>query len=133
MIGAQVVLDLDETLVCAYHRNKVPADLLHSRAKSFEVAYNLGDGRMGNVVVFPRPGVQAFLESIAAFAELVVFTAGHAGALVIFRWVSIATVANAVSQTVWLFYRSEGFPRSSHGVNYSDPSPCLCRVCGAGH
>ncbi|CAL8471926.1 g11468 [Coccomyxa elongata] len=74
-----VVLDLDETLVCAYHRNKVPADLLHSTAKSFEVAYNLGDGRMGNVVVFPRPGVQAFLGSVAAFAELIVFTAGHAG------------------------------------------------------
>ena len=86
MIGAQVVLDLDETLVCAYHCNKVPANLLHSTAKSFEVTYNLGDGRMGNAVVFPRPGVQAFLESLAAFAELIVFTAGHAGALITSCW-----------------------------------------------
>ena len=78
--GAQVVLDLDETLVCAYSRSKVPADLLYSNATSFEVSYVLGNGRMSDVVVFPRPGVQAFLESLATFAELIVFTAGHAGA-----------------------------------------------------
>lgn len=75
----QVVLDLDETLVCAYPRNKVPPQLLYSSAKSMEVSYNLGNGRIGNVVVFPRPGVGAFLESLSTFAELIVFTAGHAG------------------------------------------------------
>jgi hypothetical protein len=75
----QVVLDLDETLVCTYNHKDVPQHLLRSSARSFAVTYDLGNGRQGDVTVFPRPGLKTFLNSLSSFAELIVFTAGHQG------------------------------------------------------
>lgn len=73
------MLDLDETLVCAYHRKEVPEHLIDCSANSFALTYNLGNGRLGDVVVFPRPGVRTFLQVLSGFCELIVFTAGHPG------------------------------------------------------
>ncbi|GFP87791.1 probable phosphatase psr2 [Phtheirospermum japonicum] len=84
-----VVLDLDETLVCAYETSSLPA-LLRSQAteagikwfelecisseKEFE-----GKPKINYVTVFERPGLKEFLKQLSEFADLVLFTAGLEG------------------------------------------------------
>lgn len=80
-----VVLDLDETLVCAYDSQGLPP-LLHSHAVRLGVqwfqlqcaAFDEKDGRlkMNNVIVYERPGLQEFLARASSFAEVIIFTAG---------------------------------------------------------
>ncbi|KAH0873898.1 hypothetical protein HID58_071260 [Brassica napus] len=62
-----VVLDLDETLVCAYETSSLPAALLNGKPK------------INYVTVFERPGLHDFLEQLSHFADLVLFTAGLEG------------------------------------------------------
>ncbi|XP_054790945.1 uncharacterized protein LOC129296366 [Prosopis cineraria] len=84
-----VVLDLDETLVCAYETSSLPATL-HSQA--IEAGLNWfelecissdkeGDGKpnVNYVTVFERPGLKEFLRQLSVFADLVLFTAGLEG------------------------------------------------------
>ncbi|KAH7372816.1 hypothetical protein KP509_17G022800 [Ceratopteris richardii] len=84
-----VVLDLDETLVCAYESTGLPP-LLHSQAlrsglKWFELQCvaiekdNDGKSRVNHVTVYERPGLQEFLRRVSEFAEVVLFTAGLEG------------------------------------------------------
>ena len=81
----QVVLDLDETLVCAFREAAVPKRLQSPQAMAathaFKMHCDLGNGQAGNVVVFQRPGLQEFLLKASQFADLVVFTAGLASKL----------------------------------------------------
>lgn len=84
-----LVLDLDETLVCAYESTGLPP-LLHSQAvraglKWFQLQCvaiekdNEGNARVNHVTVYERPGLQEFLIKASEFAELVLFTAGLEG------------------------------------------------------
>lgn len=84
-----VVLDLDETLVCAYESTGLPA-VLHSQALRAGVKWfqlqcvaiekdNEGKSRVNHVTVYERPGLQEFLKRTSEFAELVLFTAGLEG------------------------------------------------------
>ncbi|KAK4273712.1 hypothetical protein QN277_017051 [Acacia crassicarpa] len=84
-----VVLDLDETLVCAYDTSSLPAAL---RTQAIEAGLNWfelecissekeGDGKpkVNYVTVFERPGLKEFLKQLSEFADLVLFTAGLEG------------------------------------------------------
>ncbi|KAI9073509.1 hypothetical protein K1719_044548 [Acacia pycnantha] len=84
-----VVLDLDETLVCAYETSSLPAAV---RAQAIEAGLNLfelecvtpdkdGEGKpkINYVTVFERPGLKEFLKQLSEFADLVLFTAGLEG------------------------------------------------------
>lgn len=83
-----VVLDLDETLVCAYETSSLPAAL---RTQAIEGGLNWfdlecvsidkeGEGKKINyVTVFERPGLKEFLKQLSEFADLVLFTAGLEG------------------------------------------------------
>ncbi|KAB1671555.1 hypothetical protein [Gossypium barbadense] len=84
-----VVLDLDETLVCAYETSSLPP-ALRSQAtdaglKWFELECVSSDkefegkSKISYVTVFERPGLQEFLNQLSEFAELVLFTAGLEG------------------------------------------------------
>ncbi|KAL3653478.1 hypothetical protein CASFOL_003159 [Castilleja foliolosa] len=84
-----VVLDLDETLVCAYETSSLPA-LLRSQAteagiKWFELECISSDKefegkpKINYVTVFERPGLKEFLKQLSEFADLVLFTAGLEG------------------------------------------------------
>ncbi|PNX58306.1 ctd small phosphatase-like protein 2-like, partial [Trifolium pratense] len=81
-----VVLDLDETLVCAYETSSLPAAL---RSQAIEAGLNWfdlecvssdkeGEGKpkINYVTVFERPGLKEFLLKLSKFADLVLFTAG---------------------------------------------------------
>ncbi|PWA34366.1 hypothetical protein CTI12_AA619800 [Artemisia annua] len=85
----KVVLDLDETLVCAYETSSLPAIVRHqaidaglkwfeleciSSEKDFD-----GKPKINYVTVFERPGLDEFLTQLSAFADLVLFTAGLEG------------------------------------------------------
>ncbi|XP_073283203.1 uncharacterized protein [Primulina huaijiensis] len=84
-----VVLDLDETLVCAYETSSLPA-MLRSQAteaglKWFELdcissdkEYE-GKPKINHVTVFERPGLKEFLNQLSEFSTLVLFTAGLEG------------------------------------------------------
>ncbi|XP_073016411.1 uncharacterized protein [Primulina eburnea] len=85
----KVVLDLDETLVCAYETSSLPA-VLRSQAteaglKWFELECISSDKefdgkpKINHVTVFERPGLKEFLDQLSEFAELVLFTAGLEG------------------------------------------------------
>ncbi|KAL6336516.1 hypothetical protein AAG906_022457 [Vitis piasezkii] len=84
-----VVLDLDETLVCAYETSSLPAHLrtqaIEAGLKWFELECVSSDKEcegkpnISYVTVFERPGLQEFLEQISEFAELVLFTAALEG------------------------------------------------------
>lgn len=84
-----VVLDLDETLVCAYETSSLPAAL---RSQAIEAGLNWfelecvssdkeGEGKpkINYVTVFERPGLKEFLKQLSEFADLVLFTAGLEG------------------------------------------------------
>ncbi|KAF3493405.1 hypothetical protein DY000_02056338 [Brassica cretica] len=86
----KVVLDLDETLVCAYETSSLPAAL---RNQAIEAGLNWfeleclssdkkesdGKSKINYVTVFERPGLHEFLEQLSQFADLVLFTAGLEG------------------------------------------------------
>ncbi|KAI4306833.1 hypothetical protein L6164_030078 [Bauhinia variegata] len=84
-----VVLDLDETLVCAYETSCLPASL---RTQATEAGLNWfelecissdkeaeGKPKINYVTVFERPGLKEFLRQLSEFADLVLFTAGLEG------------------------------------------------------
>lgn len=81
-----VVLDLDETLVCAYETSSLPT-ILHNQAieaglKWFDLECISSDKeiegkpKINYVTVFERPGLQEFLSQLSKFADIVLFTAG---------------------------------------------------------
>ncbi|KAF8102007.1 hypothetical protein N665_0201s0299 [Sinapis alba] len=85
----KVVLDLDETLVCAYETSSLPAAL---RNQAIDAGLNWfeleclssdkgsdGKPKINYVTVFERPGLHEFLEQLSQFADLVLFTAGLEG------------------------------------------------------
>ncbi|XP_024020606.1 carboxy-terminal domain RNA polymerase II polypeptide A small phosphatase 1 [Morus notabilis] len=84
-----VVLDLDETLVCAYETSSLPAivkiQATEAGLKWFELECVSSDKecdgkpKISYVTVFERPGLQEFLKQIGEFAVLVLFTAGLEG------------------------------------------------------
>ncbi|CAI9772227.1 unnamed protein product [Fraxinus pennsylvanica] len=85
----KVVLDLDETLVCAYETLSLPA-IIRSQAteaglKWFELECISSDKdvegkpKINYVTVFERPGLKEFLKHLSEFADLVLFTAGLEG------------------------------------------------------
>ncbi|XP_057979682.1 uncharacterized protein LOC131165695 [Malania oleifera] len=84
-----VVLDLDETLVCAYESSSLPAVLrnqaIEAGLKWFELECLSSDKecegkqKVNYVTVFERPGLQEFLKQTSEFADLVLFTAGLEG------------------------------------------------------
>ncbi|KAK9159080.1 hypothetical protein Scep_005654 [Stephania cephalantha] len=84
-----VVLDLDETLVCAYETCSLPPivrfQATEAGLKWFELEcmssekdYD-GKPKVNHVTVFERPGLREFLNKISEFADLVLFTAGLEG------------------------------------------------------
>ncbi|KAI8030549.1 CTD small phosphatase-like protein 2 [Camellia lanceoleosa] len=84
-----VVLDLDETLVCAYETFSLPAivrnQAIEAGLKWFELECISSDKecegkpKINYVTVFERPGLQEFLKQLSEFADLVLFTAGLEG------------------------------------------------------
>lgn len=85
----QVVLDLDETLVCAYESSSLPSlvrdQAIEAGLKCFELECISvekdaeGKQKVNHVTVFERPGLREFLQQISKFANLVLFTAGLEG------------------------------------------------------
>ncbi|KAI3817813.1 hypothetical protein L1987_11611 [Smallanthus sonchifolius] len=84
-----VVLDLDETLVCAYETSSLPAIV---RNQAIDAGLNWfelecistdkeceGKPKVNYVTVFERPGLHDFLTQLSEFADLVLFTAGLEG------------------------------------------------------
>ncbi|KAM0948135.1 putative protein-serine/threonine phosphatase [Dioscorea sansibarensis] len=84
-----VVLDLDETLVCAYETSSlhplIRSQAISSGLKCFEMECVSGEKdvegkqKVNHVTVFERPGLQEFLQQTSEFADLVLFTAGLEG------------------------------------------------------
>ncbi|KAG1339100.1 CTD small phosphatase-like protein 2 [Cocos nucifera] len=84
-----VVLDLDETLVCAYESSSLPPlvrdQAIEAGLKCFELECVSvekdaeGKQKVNHVTVFERPGLREFLQQISKFANLVLFTAGLEG------------------------------------------------------
>ncbi|KAJ3669137.1 hypothetical protein LUZ60_011087 [Juncus effusus] len=84
-----VVLDLDETLVCAYETSSLPAlvrsQAIQSGIKCFELECIStdkeaeGKQKVNHVTVFERPGLHEFLKQTSEFADLILFTAGLEG------------------------------------------------------
>lgn len=84
-----VVLDLDETLVCAYESSSLPP-ALHNLATEaglswFELECMSSDKeiegkpKINHVTVYERPGLHEFLKQLSEFADLILFTAGLEG------------------------------------------------------
>ncbi|PKI34508.1 hypothetical protein CRG98_045045 [Punica granatum] len=81
-----VVLDLDETLVCAYDSTSLPeivrAQAIEAGLKWFELECVSSDKecdgkpKINYVTVYERPGLQEFLKGLGEFANLILFTAG---------------------------------------------------------
>ncbi|KAF8038512.1 hypothetical protein BT93_B1151 [Corymbia citriodora subsp. variegata] len=81
-----IVLDLDETLVCAYETSSLPeiirAQAIEAGLKWFELECVSSDKecdgkpKVNYVTVFERPGLHEFLKRIGEFANLILFTAG---------------------------------------------------------
>ncbi len=69
-----MVLDLDETLVCAFPHGEEPPVL---RGRS---TFSVSAGGAGRLAVFQRPGLNEFLLRLSGFADVVVFTASAKGA-----------------------------------------------------
>ncbi|KAG2730506.1 hypothetical protein I3843_01G290200 [Carya illinoinensis] len=84
-----VVLDLDETLVCAYETSSLPAVVRNQATEAGLKWFELecissdkeseGKPKVNYVTVFERPGLQEFLKDLGEFADLVLFTAGLEG------------------------------------------------------
>ncbi|XP_020574440.1 carboxy-terminal domain RNA polymerase II polypeptide A small phosphatase 1-like [Phalaenopsis equestris] len=84
-----VVLDLDETLVCAYESSSLPSFVRNQAIEAGLRCFELecmsgekgfeGEPKVNHVTVFERPGLQEFLQQISEFADLVLFTAGLEG------------------------------------------------------
>uniref|UniRef100_A0A7N0TPJ8 FCP1 homology domain-containing protein n=1 Tax=Kalanchoe fedtschenkoi TaxID=63787 RepID=A0A7N0TPJ8_KALFE len=84
-----VVLDLDETLVCAYETSSLPAVLRNQATEAGLTWFELeclssdkeseGKPNISYVTVFERPGLHEFLKQLSQFAHLVLFTAGLEG------------------------------------------------------
>lgn len=84
-----VVLDLDETLVCAYESASLPAIVRTQATEGGLTWFELecissdkecdGKPKVNYVTVFERPGLQEFLKQVHGFADLVLFTAGLEG------------------------------------------------------
>ncbi|KAK9061056.1 hypothetical protein SSX86_018236 [Deinandra increscens subsp. villosa] len=84
-----VVLDLDETLVCAYETSSLPDSVRRQATEAGLTWFELecvssdkeGDGKpkVSYVTVFERPGLHEFLNQLSKFADLVLFTAGLEG------------------------------------------------------
>ncbi|XP_059317930.1 uncharacterized protein LOC132068377 [Lycium ferocissimum] len=84
-----VVLDLDETLICAYETSSLPSIICTQATEaglkwfelecvSSEKEYD-GKPKINYVTVFERPGLHEFLKQLSEFANLVLFTAGLEG------------------------------------------------------
>ncbi|KAK3226133.1 hypothetical protein Dsin_005995 [Dipteronia sinensis] len=83
-----VVLDLDETLICAYETSSLPASI---RTQAIDAGLNWfeleclssedseGNRKVNYVTVFERPGLLEFLRQLHEFADIVLFTAGLEG------------------------------------------------------
>ncbi|KAH8496884.1 hypothetical protein H0E87_019571 [Populus deltoides] len=94
----KVVLDLDETLVCAYETSSLPAALRNQATEAGLKWFDLdcvssdkeceGKPKINYVTVFERPGLDEFLKQLSEFAELVLFTAGLEGLIItsLFIW-----------------------------------------------
>ncbi|CAO2817060.1 unnamed protein product [Amaranthus hypochondriacus] len=84
-----VVLDLDETLVCAYETSSLPPTLCTQATEAGLKWFELecvssdkeceGKPKISYVTVFERPGLHEFLEQLSEFADLILFTAGLEG------------------------------------------------------
>ncbi|XP_058110231.1 uncharacterized protein LOC131253296 [Magnolia sinica] len=84
-----VVLDLDETLVCAYETSSLPVVIRNQATEAGLKWFELecvsvdrdceGKQKVNHVTVFERPGLHEFLQQISEFADLVLFTAGLEG------------------------------------------------------
>ncbi|KAF3433434.1 hypothetical protein FNV43_RR24536 [Rhamnella rubrinervis] len=84
-----VVLDLDETLVCAYESSSLPPGVRNQASEAglkwFELECLSSDKecdrkpKVNYVTVFERPGLHEFLKQLDEFADLVLFTAGLEG------------------------------------------------------
>ncbi|CAO2825678.1 unnamed protein product [Amaranthus hypochondriacus] len=84
-----VVLDLDETLVCAYETSSLPPTLCTQATEAGLNWFELecvssdkeceGKPKISYVTVFERPGLHEFLEQLSEFADLILFTAGLEG------------------------------------------------------
>ncbi|XP_020242555.1 uncharacterized protein C2F7.02c-like [Asparagus officinalis] len=84
-----IVLDLDETLVCAYETSCLPeivkSHAIKAEIKCFELeCFSVekdaeGKPWVSHVTVFERPGLREFLKKISECADLVLFTAGLEG------------------------------------------------------
>ncbi|KAL9230199.1 hypothetical protein vseg_005584 [Gypsophila vaccaria] len=84
-----VVLDLDETLVCAYETSSLPPTLCSQATEAGLKWFDLecvssdkeseGKQKISYVTVFERPGLHEFLKQLNEFAELILFTAGLEG------------------------------------------------------
>lgn len=84
-----VVLDLDETLVCAYETTSLPVSLRNQATEAglkwFEMECLSSDKecegkpKINYVTVFERPGLHEFLKQLSEFADLILFTAGLEG------------------------------------------------------
>ncbi|TXG50120.1 hypothetical protein EZV62_025995 [Acer yangbiense] len=84
-----VVLDLDETLVCAYETSSLPASLRNQATEAGLNVFELecvssdkeceGKPKINYVTVFERPGLREFLKQVSTFADLILFTAGLEG------------------------------------------------------
>ncbi|CAI5990840.1 unnamed protein product [Closterium sp. NIES-64] len=84
-----IVLDLDETLVCAYNAEDVPEYVRQAAAASGVSSFELecftadldasGEPERAQVTVFERPGLREFLRRASRLGELVLFTAGLEG------------------------------------------------------
>lgn len=85
----QIVLDLDETLVCAYETSCLPevvkSNALDAGFECFEMEClsvekdTEGKPKVNHVTVFERPALREFLLKISEFSDLVLFTAGLEG------------------------------------------------------
>ncbi|KAF4395750.1 hypothetical protein CsatB_009455 [Cannabis sativa] len=84
-----VVLDLDETLVCAYETSSLPVGIRNQATEAGLKWFELecfssdkeceGRPKVNYVTVFERPGLHEFLKQLGTFADLVLFTAGLEG------------------------------------------------------
>ncbi|XP_030929346.1 CTD nuclear envelope phosphatase 1 homolog [Quercus lobata] len=84
-----VVLDLDETLVCAYETSSLPAVVRNQATEGGLKWFELecvssdkeceGKPKVNYVTVFERPGLHEFLKELSEFADLILFTAGLEG------------------------------------------------------